>query len=293
MTTKAQQNFDHVDDIREYIEVICQTDDIHALIVEGAAGWGKTSAVETALKMIERRSIHLGAYSTALNLYNSLDAYADRIVLLDDCAGLFNDTTSMAILKAATWPSKNNRRVVKWGSTSIKVTNPEFEFRGKLIIVCNHFPNTPDGDAIRSRAYVRELNITVDAAKKMLLQGAQVKKYFPNTVLASEVAEFLIERLNKSTFPQISFRTLKKGYHLAEYHPQSWKRLFLNTLPIKNNNVKPEEIVKELAKRNLKVKEQAKLFMEKTGLQERTFFNYRKELKINWKSNRRTENELQ
>ena len=124
--------------------------------------------------------------------------------------------------------------------------------------------------------------MSVEEAKKLLITGAQEKKYFPNTELASQVAEFLLEKLTKYTLPHMSFRTLKKGYHLAEVHPHSWKKLFTNTLPTERS-VKPEEIVKELSERNMKVKDQLKIFQQQTGMQERSFYNYRKELKISWK----------
>ena len=282
MEANTVQDSHYVTEIKEYIQVICRTDDMHALIVEGPPGWGKTSAVEEALKLSGYKNKHLGAYSTSLNLYHFLYTYPSHIILLDDCSGLFNDSSAMAILKASTWPSENNRRIVRWGSTSSKVLVPEFQFRGKLIIVCNYFPSTPDGAAIRSRGYVRRIDVSVEEAKKLLITGAQEKKYFPNTELASQVANFLLERLTKSTLPHISFRTLKKGYHLAEVHPNSWQKLFEYTLP-NEKSVKPEEIIKDLAQQNLKVKDQLKIFQQQTGMQERSFYNYRKELKISWK----------
>lgn len=281
-------NIDHVKEIEEYIEVIVAADDMHAFVCLGPPGWGKTTSVEMALKKICLPFKHLGAYSTPLNLYNFLHVYRDKIILLDDCAGLFNDSAALAILKAATWPSQNNKRMVKWGSTSTnRVIAPEFEFTGKLIIVANSFPSTPDGNAIRSRSYVRRIDVTVEEARKQLLIGAKNKKFFPNTEIATEVAEFLVTMLNKSTLPEISFRTLKKGYRLAEVHPH-WQKLFKNTLPIgnieKKKNVNPIEIVKELASKNLKVKEQLRLFQEQTGMKERSFYSFRKDLKISWKA---------
>lgn len=282
------QDSHHIIDLKEYIQVICHSNDTHALIVEGPPGWGKSTAVKEALKLIRIKTESLGAYSTPLSFYNSLHKYnsvhADSpyIVLIDDCAGLFNDSAAWAILKAATWPSQNNKRVVKWGSTSVKVNVPEFEFTGKLVIICNYFPSTPDATAIRSRGYVRKIDVSVEEAKQLILHGAQTKKYFPNTAIATQVAEFLVERLTKATLPHISFRTLLKGYNLAEVHPHSWRRLFANTLP-NETILKPEELVKELSKQNLKVKDQLKIFQEQTGMHERSFYNYRKDLKIRWK----------
>lgn len=276
MTDKTRMN--HVSAIKKYIEAITVADDMHALIIEGPPGWGKTTAVEESLKLAKIEAPHLGAYSTPLNLYNFLSEHFDKVILLDDCAGIFNDPSAMAILKAATWPSRGNRRLIKWGSTSTKASTDEFEFFGKLIVVCNSFPRTPDGEAIRSRGYSRKIDITLNEAKKLLSDAASQKKWYPKTKLAAEVAEFLIGHMTESSLSQISFRTLKKGYRLAEVHPDSWTELFADTLP--KGAINPESLVKELAKQGLKVKEQARIFSEKTGLKTRSFYNYRKDARI-------------
>ena len=276
---------DHVAAIRKYIEAMSAATDLHVLIVEGPAGWGKTTAVEDALRLAGVEGLHLGAYSTPLNLYNCLAENLDRIILADDCSGIFNDQSAMAILKAATWPLKGDRRIVKWGSTSSKAAASEFEFRGKLIIVCNSFPNTPDGEAIRSRGYVRRIDITLDEAKTLLRRAALNPRWFESTELAAQVADFLAERLTEESLPQVSFRTLKKGYRLAECHPDAWEELFADSLP--KGTIAPEKLIKELSKKNLKVKDQARIFQEKTGLKVRSFYNYRKEAKLSRRASSR------
>ena len=181
----------------------------------------------------------------------------------------------MAILKAATWPSRKDKRLVKWGSTSNRASIEEFEFLGKLIIVCNSFPKTADGEAIRSRGYSRRIDITLAESKKLLLEAASLKKWFAKTKLSTEVAEFLISQISESSLSQISFRTLKKGYRLAEVHPDSWRELFADTLP--KRPIEPSKLVKELSRQNLMVKDQKRIFTELTGLSSRSFFNYRKD----------------
>jgi broad-specificity NMP kinase len=119
---------DHVSAIQKYIEVVRGSRELHVLIIEGPAGWGKTTTVEAALDRANIEAVHLGAYTTSLNLFNFLSENSDRVIIADDVAGLFNDQSSMAILKAATWPQRSNRRVVKWGSTSRKAMATEFEF---------------------------------------------------------------------------------------------------------------------------------------------------------------------
>lgn len=273
-----KNQLNHVIAIRKYIEAIINADDMHSLIIEGPPGWGKTTSVEESLQLAKIDALHLGAYSTPLNLYNFLAENIDGMILLDDCAGIFNDPSAMAILKATTWPSRKNKRIVKWGSTSTKAVVDEFEFFGKLIIVCNSFPKTTDGEAIRSRGYSRKIDITLSDAKKMLLEAASLKKWFAKTKLSTEVAEFLVSQISENSLDQISFRTLKKGYRLAEVHPDAWKQLFADTIP--KGAVAPEKLIKELSRQEIMVKEQKRIFIEKTGLSSRSFYNYRKDAKV-------------
>ena len=272
------KRMDHVAAIRKYIEAMMHAEDLHILIIEGPPGWGKTTAVQDALRLAGIKEVHLGAYSTPLNLFNFLAENLNSVGLIDDCAGIFHDPSAMAILKAATWPSINEQRIVKWGSTSARASIPEFEFKGKLVVVCNSFPVTPDGKAIKSRGYSRRIQVNVDEAKSLLKQAALNSRWFKNSKLASQVSSFLNERLTEMTLPEVSFRTLKQGYRLAERHPDSWRELFSETLP--TGSVLPEKLIKELGKQGLKVKDQARLFQETTGLKIRSFYNYRKEAKL-------------
>lgn len=274
----SENKMDHVSAIRKFIEAIVEAEDMHSLIVEGSPGWGKTTAVEESLRLAKIEAVAIGSYSTPLNLFNCLADNFDQVILLDDCSGIFNDSSAMAILKAATWPSRGGKRLVKWGSTSTKAATDQFEFFGKLIIVCNSFPKTADGEAIRSRGFSRRIDITLPEAKKLILKAASEKKWFSKSKLATEVAEFLLNQITESTLPQISFRTLKMGYRLAEVHPDSWQELFLDSLPKKL--IDPESLVKQLSRENMKVKDQRRVFIEKTGLSSRSFYNYRKDAKI-------------
>ena len=69
-----------------------------------------------------------------------------------------------------------------------------------------------------------------------------------------------------------------KGYELAEFHPECWQELLAGILPVEITD--PEALVQELAKQKIKVKEQERIFKEKTGLQRSSFFKFRRELKL-------------
>ena len=218
-------------------------------------------------------SAWLSAYSTSLNFFNFLSEHPDSIVVIDDAAGIFNDLKSMAILKAATWPQGGGKRIIKWGSTSGKVLQSEFEFRGRFVVICNSFPSTPDGEAIKSRGFGWRIDVTPSDAKKLLKEAARDKSRYPITETAVSVARFLCDRLNAQTVSKINFRTLGKGYQLAKVHPESWQRLLLAMLP--DEVVDPLKLVKELDKQGLKVKDQAAVFEKLTRLKIRSFYKYR------------------
>lgn len=275
------EKMNHVIAIQKYIEAIIGSEDMHSLIIEGPPGWGKTTCIEEALKKANVNTQSLGAFSTPLNLYNFLSEHENGIILLDDCSGIFGDPTAMAILKAATWPNRHHKRIIQWGSTSSKASIDQFEFKGKVIVACNSFPKTPDGNAIRSRGFSRKIDVSIQEAKKLIIEAANDKKWYANTALAKSVAEFLSLHLTDSNLSEISYRTLKKGYRLAEVHPNAWKELFGDLLPKSSKD--PELLVKELAKENMKIKDQAQKFMEHTGLGIRSFYNYRKEARLSFK----------
>lgn len=268
----------HVENIRRLIFTLNSTPQMHALIIEGPAGWGKTSAVLSALDDSGLKAVHVGSYSTPLNLFNFLHDNFDSLVLIDDCAGLFNDQSAMAILKAATW-THGSSRVVRWGSTTSRAVAESFEFCGKLIVICNSFPSTGDAKAIKSRSFPYRIEMSVSLAKQALSAAAQDSARFRDKKKAMAVAQFLGGRLTAASLPEISYRTLRMGYELAEHNPDSWRELLANMI-LAPPEEDPIKLVQKLARQDLKVKEQLRHFEEATGFKRRTFFKLRRELNV-------------
>lgn len=265
----------HIETIKSLLVTVQASQRIHAIIIEGPAGWGKTTAVDEALRTAGVQGVHLGAYSTPLNLYNFLYANRQAVVIIDDCAGLFSDQCSMSILKAATW-GQGGGRVIRWGSTSSKAACDNFIFHGKLVVVCNSFPATPDAIAVRSRSFPCRIDVTLARAKELLSEAARDAKWYPNTKTARQVAEFLIKQLNTKSINQMSYRTLQMGYELAQYNSKTWTNLLEQMISVGPED--PKKLILHLAKQELKVKEQVRIFEETTGLKRRTFFKYRSEI---------------
>jgi len=82
--------------------------------------------------------------------------------------------------------------------------------------------------------------------------------------------------LAEQNLNQISYRTLRKGYELAEHNPDDWQEDLSEMLKAAPKD--PKKVVKNLAKLNISVKNQVQQFEETTGLKRRTFFKYRKAL---------------
>lgn len=268
-------SLDHTEIIRKFILTIQASSEIHALIINGPAGWGKSTAVDQALRLAQTQATYLGNYTTPLNFFNFLHKNSGKFIVIDDTFGLLNDANSMALLKAATWP-QNGKRIVRWGSTSNKARIHEFVFNGKLAIICNSFPKSPDAEAVKSRSFLCRITISVARAKHLLYQAASEPKWFENSGIAQEVAKYLVENINESNLNQMSYRALKMGYELAIHNPDCWRELLFDLTGAENEN--PKVILREILKQSLPVKEQIWRFQEITGLKRRTFFNYRNEI---------------
>ncbi len=230
------------------------------------------------------KATRLGSYSTPLNLFNHLQENHRKVSVLDDVAGLFYDRAAMATLKAATWPSPDGR-IISWGSATSKANIEDFEFHGKLIIICNSFPSTPDAIAIKSRSLTHQFQISKATAMELLREAAADSKWFKNIKRSQEVAEFLCEHLTDANLPEISYRTLHMAYDAAENMPGKWKLLVGSMIHVNEGSADPEVVIKDLNRQGIKVGEQIRIFEEMTGFKRRTFFKYRKQIGV-VKSNR-------
>jgi DNA polymerase III delta prime subunit len=274
---KMENPLNHIETINRLLRTVRASEKMHALIVMGPAGWGKTTAVDEALRLSGTTGCALGAYSTPLNLFNFLHDHASELVIIDDSAGLYNEPSAMAILKAATW-AQGKPRVLRWGSTTGKANAEEFEFKGKLIIVGNTFPNLSDAEAVKSRAFPCKIEISAEKAKALLESAAQNKKWYKNTKQAARVAQFLVQVLSAENLSQISYRTLQMGYELAEHNPDDWEILLSGM--ISTGAEDPKKLIRKLSRERISVSDQLLKFEQVTGMKRRTFFKYRRELNI-------------
>ncbi len=273
----------HIETIKAFIKTLMNSDTFHALIVNSAPGWGKSTTIDLALSELGIKAVMVGSYATPLHIYNTFCEHPDAVVVLDDCACLFSDPKSMAILKAATWKSSGNGgnpngesvRRIFWGSTSDKVVQPFVDFRGKVIVLTNVIPSGKETEALLSRCLSYRITLSKEDVKEMLLSASSSAKYFPKMELAKEVAEFLITQPANTDLMKMNLRTIKMGYDLADTHPGMWKELLLHLLP---RSVEPITVASQIMNSTMSAKEQEAYYLANTGKSRRSFYNLKKQL---------------
>ena len=178
----------HFETIREFLDVLIQSDEVHVLAIESAPGLGKSRTIEESLSCMGGRYRSVGSYSTPLHLFNTLStAVQGEILILDDCAGLFTNDISLAILKGATWSSAGHggERRVRWGSTTALKTTDEFAFCGKLILIANHIPRGEETRAFLQRAMHLKVELADSELANLLTAAANSAKHYENVLLAN------------------------------------------------------------------------------------------------------------
>lgn len=279
---------DHVETIKRLLKTVQASQKMHALLITGPAGFGKSTAVEEALRQSKAKAAFLGSYSSPLGLFNFLHEHRaqDHVVVIDDTSGIFSDQGAMAILKAATW-AQGKPRILRWRSTTGRAAIEEFEFRAKVAIVCNSFPTTSDGQAIKSRAFPYKFEIAESTIKSLLIEAAKNPDWYADAELATEVAEFLSDFVGEKNSSEISYRTLLMGYELAEHNPDDWKEI-LRPLIISERAEDPHQLIARLSQEKISVREQYHRFEKVTGFKRRTFFKYRRELNLASRGSKRS-----
>jgi hypothetical protein len=273
----------HVETIEILIQTLVQSETFHALVVESPPGWSKSTTIDAALKRLSTPFKAMGSYTTALHFYNTLAEHSRSIIVLDDCAGLFGDPKTMAILKGATWPSSggsgpSTARRIAWGSTSEKVSTPQFDFSGKIILLTNLLPSGKETQAFLSRCLNFRITFTDSQVKKMILDAALSAQHFAITEIAGRVAQFIASQGDRIDYAQVNLRTLRLGYELAITQPHGWMEVLPHLLPTKAVGREVAMTATALINPSLSPKLQENEFRAQTGMSRRSFYLYKKKL---------------
>lgn len=258
--------------LQEYVKMVARGF-FDSLIVTGKPGIGKSYTVVDALKQMNVKYKYHSGFSSPLALYNYLFYNNDKLIVFDDTSGILNNEMAMSVLNPALWPV-DNKRVVSWNSSSKKAEVPEFEFKGKIIFICNKIPRKYA--SIHSRCMIYHLAFS----RKEMFQLMREIASKPNKLTVKErqmIVDFIEKNTDESTL-DLNLRTQSKIESIYLYDRKNWKALSLNLLARKDDKL---SVVLSLLKSGLPVREQVRKWME-YGWSRRAYFLYKS--KINKKS---------
>jgi len=268
--------------LKEMIKIVVKSD-LTGLIIYGDAGLGKTFQVlktlgEMGLK-VQEDYVYISTHITPLELYNLLYKYQDRIIILDDCEKLLEDLKTVGILKSALWSSVGKRYVFYYSTTDKREAPEQFEFKGKLILLFNRIPSRYKEviDSLMSRVLTYKLDFTYEERIKIMYELCKLYN------IPFEIVDYIKERTSPAT-DNVNFRTLIQLNLIYKYYKQNpselngsgWKVIADDMF--KQNTDPIMEVVCELIKSGLPVKEQVRRFTEKTGLGRTSYFYYKAKL---------------
>jgi hypothetical protein len=264
--------------LKNDIKVLKETDS-SGLLILGSGGLGKTKTVLEELK--NREYLYLNGTVTPLQLYKELYFNQEKLIVLDDVEGLFDNNRAIGLLKGALWDA-NGKRIVTYDSTShalMDVPN-QFEFKGKVIIITNQLPiKNKHIQALKTRMFFTEVTYSY-AEKKELVQKICLKSPEFQDFTTKQRRE-VWKALDKAITPAVedfNFRHVKQAYqYYATFKKGAWRTMLYGLFPVDELKAKAIEIMNN--KRLRTVKQQVAVWKSETGMCRASYFNYKRKLK--------------
>lgn len=226
---------------------------ITGLAVFGERGIGKSKTVIDTLEKAGVEPVKIKGQITPLELYNTLAANRneDDVVWFDDADSAFKDTSSLNILKAAL--DSDEPRVVSWLSTSGKVDEPSFRFKGRIIITTNiNLDKNEHVAALVDRMHWINLKLNADEKMHRIEQVAPKMLSNLDKKTADEVVKWVKDNKDKIG-DNLSLRVVKKVGDLAtiDPDPKEWKELAKSFID-ETNKLAPATTRNETSEKPLK-----------------------------------------
>lgn len=256
-----------------------------ATLIEGEGGIGKTFlTIATVKEEIKPQDwTYKSGFTSPLAFFKFLYHHRnDELIILDDVEGIFSNLTSLAILKRATYETAG-KRLIFYDTTSHKTEGipSVFEFRARMILLCNRIPNKhlPDTAAFLSRVIHYEVYFSyqqkMEILKQILTGRDDVKRQEKELVLK------IIEDKTSFATRNLNIRTLEKLISFVKYDQDKATCLFEETI----STDEEEEAIAELIKTEMTIEEQTGIFYKLTGKSRRTFFRIKKRVLAKLKLN--------
>ena len=261
---------------KHFIKMVCKGIS-YGCVLEGEGGLGKTYSAINIIKSEKIDFEYQNTHSSPLELYKWLYWNKEKICILDDLAGIWNNPNTLAILKAVLWDTDGKRIATMNTSDRYLDGVPRaFEFKGGIILLSNKINQKDEHiSALLSRCLYYELNFTYKE-KLRIMKEITKKPYKKTTSELREKALNLLINNTDVTTSDLNFRTLIKTFDLLLYSEKNAEMLLKSTL--KTDETK--KIIIELMKKdNLTEAQKIVEFIEKTGKSRATYFRIKKELK--------------
>lgn len=216
--------------------------DCRSMIVSGPAGIGKSFTVlQSAKELPEERCSILKGRISPVGLFRTLwkHRFENHLIVLDDSDSVFDNETSLNLLKAAC--DSSEERFITWASNSqqedadgeeIPTT---FEFCGAIVFITNKDFRSeiarggklaPHFEALISRSHYIDLAIRTEREymvriKSVVYKSGMMKEYDERT--RDEVVQFI--DMNKKNMSELSLRIVKKIADLTRVSPTQWRQV--------------------------------------------------------------------
>ena len=241
------------------------------IISEG--GLSKTTIAKTILKNKNVDYAILNTFTTPLAFYRFLLKNYNRVVLLDDVIGLWDNIKSVAMLKSAL--ELEDRRLICYESESPKSEDMPraFTFTGRLIILTNRIDvKNAHINAVEDRLYI--VNLKIPLREKLIILEQINRSSYKNLdeIQRKECLDLIKKYATEKT--KLTIRTLIKIYNI---YLSCSKEEFEKQALFELNVDKERIILNEIS--NLEIAERNKIWEEATGKSVRTLQRNIKETK--------------
>jgi len=167
--------------LQQYIRYTLDSQKNYLFICRSRGGLAKTSSVLDVLKErkleADKDFLYLSGMVTPLELFQSLQNFSTKLIVLDDLEGVVGEKKNLALLKAVTFPTIHDQRIAQWHSSKRSTEKSIFICNSKFIMLCNSTPKNPDWTAIQSRGIYYYMKPTNDEVFEQILlrKGADVE----------------------------------------------------------------------------------------------------------------------
>lgn len=252
--------------IRDNINMVCDYNEHHCLLLLGKAGLGKTyNTVMTLKKKGKNFYLQTGNISP-LSMFHLLYTFRKEndVLIFDDTQSLLKNRDSLSVLNSAIW-SPTGIRICMWKTTKKLMCPNIFEFKGKIIFIAN---NLPKNEPIFSRALIYTHNLNYHEILEVMYEKAKTKHEILTKEERIDIVNWIRENTDETTL-DMDLRLQNKielAYIYSKDNGLNWKEIAKTF--IKGDEIK--RIVKEICEQFTTVKEQNKKWIEETGLSPRT-----------------------